>query len=186
MRRPTWHRVLLFLVLAIAVVSHVCADDTCAGFTWNVEHERKLFSQEPESLPAGLTIGTAPLLSVDRLYQLQLTGQSEIRFVVSPGGRKPTAGAYAGLAKLRVEKGGVYRVALDQKVWIDMVAGNATIEPKDFQGRADCRAPHKIVEFTLPTGTPITLQLSGGSNPAVNLAVTRASDGQARDSRTQD
>lgn len=182
MRRRGLHCVLLFPVLAVGVVSYVRADGACTSFTWNVEHERKLCSEVAASLPAGLTAGTAPVLSTGRLYALQLKGQSQVRFVVSPASSKPAEGSYGGLATLKVEKGGVYRVALDQKVWIDVLADNAAIEARDFQGRAGCNAPHKIVEFLLPPpGTPLTLQLSGSSNPVVRVTVTRAPDGQASD-----
>jgi len=157
-----------------ALASSALADDPCAAFTWNVEHERALFDGQPFVVAAGQTNAASPTLVADRLYQLELNGQSAVTFASTPGRKSTTGGAYAGLARFTVETGGVYRVALDQKVWVDVVANGSVVPAKDFQGRAGCNAPHKIVEFQLPAKTLTTLQFSGGTGPALKVAVTRA------------
>jgi len=176
MRQTSSPGVFLFLTLSVAFASAARAEDACSAFTWNVERERKLFSQEAESLTGGSSLTAAPTLSSDRLYQLQLKAQSEVKFVTAPG-KNSTEGTYAGLAKLTVETSGVYRIALDQKIWVDVIANGLPIQAKDFQGRPGCNAPHKIVEFVLPAATPITLQLSGGSSPTVRVTVTLSPPG---------
>jgi hypothetical protein len=149
------------------------ADDPCAAFTWDVRHERTLFTQAPQAVVAEQALAVSPTLATDQLYQLKLRRQSEVSFATPPG-RKPDDGTYAGLARLTVDTTGVYRVALDQPLWVDVLANGSLVRAKDFQGRPGCNAPHKIVEFLLPARTPITLQFSGGSTPTVEVTVTRS------------
>jgi hypothetical protein len=44
------------------------ADDPCAAFSWDVHHERDLFSQQPLDLASGKTPADAPALTPERLY----------------------------------------------------------------------------------------------------------------------
>jgi hypothetical protein len=173
MQSRAWSRLILLVVLALAP-PFVLADDPCAAFTWDVGHERTLFSHEPRILTAGESAASAPTLTADRLYQLQLKFQSDVAFVAPPGGKPPGEQSWGGLAKLTVDTSGVYRIALDQAAWVDVLVNGAPVSARDFQGRPGCSAPHKIVEFLLPGRTPITLQLSGTHTPAAKVTVTRA------------
>ena len=171
------HRVAVIGVLSVAIsvrVGLAQADDPCAAFTWDVRHERTLFDHEPQTLAAGETLESSPTLRTERLYQLQLRRQTQVTLVASPGRKSPTESGYAGLANVTVDTAGVYRVALDQPVWVDVFASGHLVRAKDFQGRPGCSAPHKIVEFELPARTAITLQFSGGSAPTLKVAVTRS------------
>lgn len=150
------------------------ADDPCAAFTWDVRHERTLFSQPARPLAAGQTLAASPSLATDRLYQLKLIAQKEVTLATPPGGKRRVEAAYAGLARLTVHAPGIYRIALDQPVWVDVIASGAIVPAKDHQGRAGCNAPHKIVEFALPAGTPVTLQFSGGDVETVKVTVSRS------------
>jgi hypothetical protein len=149
------------------------ADDPCAGFAWDVRHERALFATEPQILTGGQTAGTLPTLVAERLYQVELSAQSEVKFSAPPERKRGDGAAYAGLVRLTVEAAGAYRISLDQPLWIDVIA-NGAVPAKDFQGRPGCNAPHKIVEFLLPARIPITLQFSGGRVSAVRVTVTRS------------
>lgn len=157
---------------ALASVAH--ADDPCAAFTWNVAHERALFGQQAHVVSAGQTTGAAPRLVTDGLYQVELKEQSAVIFAAAPGRKSATTGAYAGLARFTTDTGGVYRIALDQTVWVDVVVDGSLVQSRDFQGRPGCNAPHKIVEFLLPTKASITLQFSGGTTATLKVTVTRA------------
>jgi hypothetical protein len=68
----------------------------------------------------------------------------------------------------------VYRISLDQPLWVDVIADGAMVPAKDFQGRRGCNAPHKVVEFLLPARVPITLQFSGGNASTVKVTVTHS------------
>ena len=157
-----------------AAVSLAYADDPCAAFNGDVRHERALFGTEPQISSGGQTIAAAPTLAADRLYQVRLRTQSEVKFLEPPGRKRGNGGAFAGLVRLRVETSGVYRISLDQPLWVDVIANGTVVPAKDFQGRPGCNAPHKIVEFLLSAGKPITVQFSGSIVPAVKVTVTRS------------
>ena len=75
---------------------------------------------------------------------------------------------------MRLASAGAYRIALDQSVWVDVVAQGALIRSRNFQGRAGCSAPRKIVEFLLPAQTPLTLQFSAARGSTLKVAVLPA------------
>ena len=177
MRSPALPRAAVFLALSVGLASATRADDPCAAFTWDVRHERTLFGREPQPVAAGKTLAASPTLVLDRLYQLQLIEQSEVALVAPPGKKPVRQAANAGLARLSVDTGGLYRIALDQALWVDAIANGAVLQAEAHQGSPGCSAPHKIVEFMLPGRTPITLQFSGGHVAAVNLTVTRSPPG---------
>jgi hypothetical protein len=147
--------------------------DPCAGFSWDVRRERALFSEAPQKLAAGASAADAPAITLDRLYELALVSYSGVHFAATPGKSGSTEG-HAGLATLSLASAGVYRVALDAPVWVDVIAHGTAITSRDFQGRHGCHAPHKVVEFELPAGTPLTLQLSAAKAATVRIAVLRA------------
>jgi hypothetical protein len=97
------------------------------------------------------------------LSQLKLRGQAEVTFPVTPGKHPKSDGPYAGLIGLTINAAGVYRISLDQPVWVNVIDSGSVVQAKDFQGCPGCNAPHKIVEFQLPAGRSITLQFSGSS-----------------------
>jgi hypothetical protein len=147
--------------------------DPCAGFTWDVTHERALFNEAPQRVVAAASAQEPPPLATHRLYELSLRPQSQVHFTVAPG-KNPSIEGYAGIATLRLSAPGAYRIALDQSVWVDVVAQGALIRSRDFQGRAGCMAPHKIVEFLLPAQTPLTLQFSAARGSTLKVAVLPA------------
>jgi hypothetical protein len=162
-----------FFVLSVAATA-VRANDPCGEFSWDVTRERALFGAEPHRLPAGQDVSSAPELSLDRLYQLVLSPQANVTFVATPAKKARTDGSLAGLGRLTVRTSGNYRVSLDRPVWVDVVLNGALLRSRDFQGRPGCQAPHKIVEFALPAGVALQLQISGATDPAVRVSVTRS------------
>jgi hypothetical protein len=149
--------------------------DPCAAFSWDVRRERALFGEVPQKLAAGASAADAPAISLDRLYELALPPHSKVRFAVTPGKSKSgSTEGHAGLATLSLPSAGLYRIALDQPFWVDVIAGGTAIPSRDFQGRRGCSAPHKVVEFELPAGTPLTLQFSSGDAATIRVAVLRA------------
>jgi hypothetical protein len=170
---------LLLALSAEATAGHAGpapgAADPCGTFKSDVRTERALFAGQSRTLAAGKAAADAPAVTLGHLYGVRLQPRAEVTFAVPPGARKPPpAAGYAGLLTLKVDTAGKYRVALDQGLWIDVVANGALIPSSDFEGRGGCSAPHKIVEFMLPADTPLVLQFSGGATPALRVTVTRA------------
>ncbi len=151
----------------------VLADDPCAAFAWNVKQERALFAGPAREEHAGKTAASAPPIVVNRLYRLALAPQESVSFAAQPGKKALTDGAYAGLVKLHLARGGLYRVSLSQPFWVDLVQDGHLVASSDFTGARGCNAPHKIVQYQLAPGD-VVLQLSADVSPQVELAVTRA------------
>jgi hypothetical protein len=161
-------------LLVLLLNTAASADDPCAGFTWDVHHERELFAAAPRTVATAATLVAAPALAGERLYALQLLQQAQVSFVVAPRKHRSADGPYAGLARVTVPQAGSYRISLDAPLWIDVLANAAALAARDFQGRPGCSAPHKIVEFELPANTPLTLQFSGAQSATVKLALSRS------------
>jgi len=98
------------------------ADDACLDFKWDASKERALFAETPASLTAGKSPSSAPPLVPGRLYALRLAAQDQVTFAAAPGKKVPVAGAYAGLAVLKIPADGSYRIAIDLPFWIDVVS----------------------------------------------------------------
>jgi hypothetical protein len=165
---------LLLSVLVGAGGTAAFAADPCSGFKWDISREHALFGGPSVALAAGKDEATAPTIGTDRFYQLQLMPQTEVAFALAPGKKMLTDGAYAGLAALKLDTPGNYRVSLDVPFWIDVVADGKLAVTKDFQGQQGCDAPHKIVEFDLSGAKRFVLQLSGSAKATVRLTVTPA------------
>ena len=161
-------------LLALPFASTKAAVDPCAAFSWDVHHERDLFSKQPIDLASGKAIADSPTLTPDRLYELELRAQPEVTFSAPPSRTWPEEATYAGMARLTVETAGVYRFALDQPAWVDVVVGGAVLQSRDSQGRVGCSKPYKIVEFALPAGKPLVLEFSASVTPSLRVTVTRS------------
>jgi hypothetical protein len=145
----------------------------CGHFVWDVSHEIAVMKQKPQSVAAGLKAGPdAPLLQLDHLYDLKLSGQGGVTYAVKPA--KPTLNdsAQGGVARFHIDRAGAYRVSITSGHWIDVVDGSQVIKSRDFTGAHGCDRPRKIVEFDLPAGRDLTLQLSGSTDAAVLLSIT--------------
>jgi hypothetical protein len=164
----------IVLLACLAGRAALAADaDPCTKFTWDVSHELAVAKQTPQAVTAAVKPGTGvPQLQLDKLYELKLGAQSGVTFALTPG--KPTLpdGAAAGLARFHTDKAGRYRVSITSGHWIDIVDHGKLIKSRDFQGARGCERPHKIVEYELPGGSDLTLQLSGSPDAAVILSVT--------------
>jgi hypothetical protein len=164
---------LLGLLTQVAIAAE---PDPCTKFTWDVSHELAVAKQTPQALSAATKPGKEiPQLQLDKLYELKLSAQSGVSFVLTPG--KPTLpdGAQAGLVHFHTEKAGRYRVGITSGHWIDVVDNGKLIKSRDFQGARGCERPRKIVEYELPAATDLTLQLSGSPDATVILSVTAVS-----------
>jgi hypothetical protein len=149
------------------------AQEACTDFKWDVSRERALFAGPPTVMTAGSDIKSAPIVLPNRLYQLKLAAQSGVNFSVRQG-KKTADDVHAGLAVLRINSEGHYRVAVDLAVWIDVVTTDSVLQPTDFQGQHGCAAPRKIVEFDLKGTKPFLLQFSGAAIDQLLVSVTPA------------
>lgn len=162
---------LTALLLSVTTVGFA-ADDPCAGGKWDVTQEHALFSKPPESVTAGHDIASAPVMKAQQLYELSLSPQDGVKFILPPAKKGLPDGAFAGLVHMKVPAAGPYRVSLDQGFWIDVVGEQKFIESSDFGGIQGCSAPRKVVIFNLPAGQDLVLQLSGAAKDHVRVTLT--------------
>ncbi len=74
---------------------------------------------------------------------------------------------------MHVTQPGRYRVSITTGHWIDLVDGKNLVVSRDFQGQRGCEKVHKVVEFELAGDRDFVLQLSGGTDASVGVAVTQ-------------
>jgi hypothetical protein len=147
--------------------------DPCEGFTWNVTHERAVFATMPVAVTAAAAPGGAPVLTVDKLYDVALSPQAKVSFVLAPAKKALADGAFAGLVTLHIPSAGKYRVSMSEGFWIDVIADGRFAPTDDFTGLRECRAPRKIVQYPLPAGD-LVLQFSNTNSATVRVTVTAA------------
>jgi hypothetical protein len=170
MSRPSRAALCIALLLAALCTQ---AQDACTDFKWDVSRERALFAGPPTVMMAGSDVKSAPIVLPNQLYQLTLVPQKAVTYSVRQG-KKSADEVHGGLAILRINAAGVYRVALDLPVWVDVVTTDSVLMPTDFQGQHGCAAPRKIVEFELNNTKPFLLQFSGAAIDQLLLTVTPA------------
>jgi hypothetical protein len=162
----------LTVVVSVLGIVPAQAADPCEGFAWNVSHERAVFATAALAVTAAAT-GTAPSLALDKLYDIALTPQSKVNFVLVPEKKTLADGAYAGMVTLHIPAAGKYRVSMSEGFWIDVIADGKFVPTDDFTGSHGCKAPRKIVQFVLPAGD-LTLQFSNTNTASVQATVTAA------------
>lgn len=166
---------VLFLFIGLTAASPATrADgDGCVGFKWDVSKEHVLFGGTARVLSAGADPKSAPVLLPQHLYELRLLPQSTVAFAASPGKATPEE-SYAGVAALKIDVAGDYRVSANLPLWIDVAADGNLATVEDFLGLHGCDAPRKIVLFDLRGAKKFLLQLSGADQAAIRLTVTKA------------
>jgi hypothetical protein len=160
----------------ILLAGPVAADDAdgCTKFSWDVSHELAVMKQPAQGVTAALGTTDVPALQTEHLYEVKLSPQGTVSYLLPPDKAARDDSAQGGLVQFRVPTAGVYRVSLSSGHWIDVVAGGKFVRSRDFQGSRGCERPHKIVEFELSADSPLTLQLSGAAANSVLLAITAA------------
>jgi hypothetical protein len=170
MERLAW---LAAVAVSTVVSLPIHAADPCDGFTWNVAHERAVFATPAVAVTAAAAAGPTPSLGLDKLYDITLTPQDKVSFVLAPAKKALADGAFAGMVKLHIPSPGKYRVAMSEGFWIDVIADGKFAPTDDFTGAHECRAPRKIVQYPLPAGDLI-LQFSNTNSASVRVTITAA------------
>ena len=112
---------LSMLLLSGATTVAAAADEPCTGGKWDITQEHALFSKAPEAISAGHDLASAPVMKAQKMYELALSPQSGVTFILPPAKKMLADGAFAGLVHMQVPAAGAYRVSLDQGFWIDVV-----------------------------------------------------------------
>ncbi|MEJ0034657.1 MAG: hypothetical protein WDO68_01005 [Gammaproteobacteria bacterium] len=145
----------------------------CDSFTWDVSHELDVLGKPAKSVTGG-TDGRKPVpLDLDQHYAVKLVPQGTVHFAAKPGKPMLDDGAQAGVFSFHTPKAGRYRVSITTGHWLDVVDGALIVVSSDFQGQRGCEKVHKIVQFELSGNKDFVLQLSGGTQGKLDIAITQ-------------
>lgn len=161
------------LALAALTSNALAADDPCQAFKWDLSRERALFAA-PAAAPIDGNAMPPAAFVVDQAVDIRLRPQASLKLPVPSAKPMLTDGAWAGFATFTVPRPGLYRIALDSHLWIDVLDGTLALTSVDFGGPGSkCPAPQKVVIYDLPAGKLLTLQISDATEPRARVIVTR-------------
>jgi hypothetical protein len=145
----------------------------CDAFTWDVSHELDVLGKPAKAITAG-TDGKKPVrLELDQRYSVKLVPQGTVHFAVKPGKPVVEDGAQAGVLSFHTPKAGRYRISITTAHWLDVIDGGLVVVSSDFQGQRGCEKVHKVVQYELSGNKDFVLQLSGGTQANLDVAITQ-------------
>ena len=164
-------RAKLRLILAATLIGPVAASAAppsgCDAFRWPIAEEQAALAAP--DIPK-LDVGDA--LAYGEAASLQLVPFEKARLVLAPERAPKVSPSYAGAFTLDAPPAaGTYKVTLSGAGWIDVVQDGKFVKPTAFGDAKDCDGVAKSLKFPL-AATPITLQLSGASDPEIAVIVT--------------
>jgi hypothetical protein len=174
-RRMTYVGLLMAITSLRGAAATGAAASGCDAFSWNVDHELAVMREPARKVLAQPDAGNpAAAITVGHHYEVTLRPQAEVNFAMPPARPARDPAPQGGSLGFVVETAGRYRISITSRHWIDVVAGGKVIDSIGHQGSAGCELLHKVVEFDLPAGMPLTLQLSGRAERELGLAITQS------------
>ena len=155
---------------AAAAMQDPATDPGCANVRVALPAELSHWSTRT-LLTAGHAPRNAPVLGIARAADLRLAPLSEVQPRIVPG-KPPSAGSYAGLVMFQVPRPGIYRVALGQKAWIDVIRGRAGMASSAHAMGPRCTGIAKLVDFPLRPGRYV-MQVTGAPTPTLPATIVR-------------
>lgn len=143
----------------------------CEAFARDVSGELAAMGTPSPAVTAGGSGREAVRIAAGRRHDVGLRPLGEVALAAEPGKAMP-AGAMAGLLVFQVPADGRYRVSLGTAHWVDVVDGGRVLASLDHEGQRGCPLLRKVVEFELPGGRDLVLQLVGGAGAATAVLVT--------------
>ena len=171
----------LFALIGCLAVFDVAAQASggCNDFRWDVSAERALFASAlGAQVRAGTRTSAAPDVLVGELFEVALHTQESVQLAAPPSKAMLPDGLFSGLLRLRIPAAGRYRIAINERAWIDVVDATRVISSSEFSGAANCTQPAKIVLYDLPASDALWLQISAASSERVSLTVVPHNDAE--------
>lgn len=108
-------------------------------------------------------------LSVGQAFNLALLPTPDVRFPVRPDNPGGSV-SYGGLAGLRIDEAGTYRVALGSGAWVDVVSRGKALTSVGHGHGPECTGIRKMVDFPLKPGDYV-LQIAANGKPEITVMV---------------
>lgn len=130
--------------------------------------------EKPAPIDAGLGGTAATPLALSSAAQVTLVKQGNVTL---HGGAKPDGSfdPFGGVLAIDIASPGVYQVAVSADAWVDIVGGNAVLQPSGDRKGPNCTSIAKILDYKLDAGRYL-LEISGAR--AATLAVMIAPTGR--------
>jgi hypothetical protein len=112
---------------------------------------------------------TTDAIAPGKNIALALDPIDNVTFPLAPD-RKPAPGTFAGVYHVTVVTAGIYRVALQNGAWIDLVRDGKSLTSVAHMEGPPCSGIRKIVDFALQPGV-YTLQLSGAKTAQMRILI---------------
>jgi len=114
-------------------------------------------------------------LVMGQAIDLDLFPTPQVKYAVLP--ERPGAPAsHGGLAMFQIDEAGVYRIAIDNAAWLDVVSDGKALASVRHGHGPDCSGIRKMVDFKLEPGIYV-LQMAGSSGPTLRVLLMRAPAG---------
>jgi len=168
------------LALAAPASGHSPAADGCGG-TEAAEYSRELQVMRATAVTLAAPLSASdspPRLELERRYAISLLEQTQVSFRAGPARAARGANSRGGVFNFVTGLPGKYRITLTSRHWVDVIDGTVAVESVGHFGPG-CALAHKIVEFELPGGREMTLQVSGREDAIVGIAITHVADSAA-------
>jgi hypothetical protein len=146
----------------------------CGNYTADLSNEMRLMAGDAVEVKAGTDAGNAPMGALGRVMEVHLAPQTGVHLAAAPAQDRGGAERKAGLVGFEKLEAGEWRVSLDRFAWVDLVRGGQLLESGAFEMQTECGALFKTVVFHVPAAGGAVLELTGASEAAVRVLVTRA------------
>lgn len=140
------------------------ATDAAAPAGWARKLELTAASEDGGASAAKLVLGQSA--------EARLTNGAEVIFPVAPQ-KTPAGETYAGLFELNIATAGLYRLALSEAAWIDVVENGVLIDSTAHAHGPACTTVRKMVDFPLKAGRHV-VEVAGAPNPTIVLMAAPA------------
>jgi hypothetical protein len=148
--------------------------DSCQMNGWSMGAEISAFKSTAENVVASAAETAAPPLEMSTLYVIKLRPQTGVQYPQASGKKSLVQNPLGGLVRFTVPANGQYRITVDSPLWIDVIGPAGMIAPTGYTGWHECRLFRKSVEYTLPAGAPLVLQISEATPELVRVVIEPA------------
>lgn len=166
---------LLSIVLALAAAEPApsmaaAAPATCPATPVALPTELASWPS-PKPLAAATTAAGlgAAMLTLGQAVDLSLRPTPDVSYALRPE-RPGGSVSHGGMAQIRVEKAGTYRVAISSAAWLDVLGDSKSLTSIAHGHGPDCSGIRKMVDFRLEAGSYV-LQIVGNGAPTVRVLV---------------
>lgn len=150
------------------------ASAECGSLPATVQRDGEDWRRPARAVKATLQPDPDAAVGVRKRASVTLSSGAAMRLVVPPRGERSEAGGFAGFVAFRSGRAGDYRISIEDRAWIEVIA-QASMSPAvvtQSDKRMRCFGVGKNLAFELMADTLYFVQLSAASRPAIGLLIS--------------